>query len=73
VRPDLNRLRLPPTINLYFRTRLNRPPCETLLDEVDFIAVVSNDELLREHRRRAHGVVLVCVRVPQRELVIDEP
>jgi len=66
-------LHLLPTIDIYSRTRLNRPQCETLLDEIDFIAMVSNDQLLREHLGRVQSLVSACIRVPQRELFIEGP
>ena len=62
-----------PTIDIYTRTRLNRPQCETLLDEINFIATVSNDELLLEHLARVQRLVSACVAAPQRELFIEGP
>lgn len=66
-------LHLLPTIDIYSRTRLNGPQCEALLDEISFIAMVSNDDLLREHLGRVQTVVSACARVPQRELIIEGP
>jgi len=66
-------LHLLPSIDIHSRTPLNRLQCETLLDEFEFIAAVSNDDLLREHLVRVRSVVSACVRVPQRELVIEGP
>jgi len=66
-------LHLLPTIDIYSQTRLNRPQCETLLDEIDFIATVSNDELLREHLSHAQRVISACLGAPQRELFIVGP
>jgi hypothetical protein len=66
-------LHLLPTIDIYSRTRLNRPQCETLLDEINFIAMVSNDELLREHLGRLQRLVSACVAAPQRDLFIEGP
>jgi hypothetical protein len=62
-----------PTIDIYTRTRLNRPQCEALLDEINFIAMVSNDELLLEHLGRVQRLVSACVGGPQRELFIEGP
>ena len=66
-------LHLFPTVDIYSRTRLNRPQCETLLEEINFIAMVSNDELLREHLGQLQTLVSACVAVPQRELCIKGP
>jgi hypothetical protein len=66
-------LHLLPTIDIYSRTRLNRPQCETLLDEIALIALVSNDELLREHLGRMQTVVSACAGLPQRDLFIEGP
>jgi hypothetical protein len=63
-------LRLLPTIDIYSKTRLNRGQCETLLDEIAFIGMVANDDLLREYLDRVRGVVAACIGVPQRELII---
>ncbi len=66
-------LHLLPTIDIYSRTRLNRPQCETLLDEINFIAMVSNDELLRDHLRRVQRLVSACIAAPQGHLFIEGP
>jgi hypothetical protein len=66
-------LHLLPIIDIYSRTRLNRPQCDTLLDEINFIATVSTDDLLREYLGRVQSLVSACVRVPQRELLIEGP
>jgi len=66
-------LHLFPTIDIYTKTRLNRAQCETLLDEIAFVASVSNDELLREHLVRIQEVVATCIRLPQCELCIEGP
>jgi hypothetical protein len=66
-------LHLLPTIDIYSQTRLNRPQCETLLDEIDFIAMVSNDELMHEHLGHLQRLVSACLGTPQRELIIVGP
>ena len=66
-------LHLLPTIDIYSRTRLSRPQCETLLDEITFIAMVSNDELLREHLGHVQSLVSACLGAPGRELFIEGP
>ena len=53
-----------PTVDIYTRTRPNRVQCETLLDKINFIAMVSNDELLREHLGRVQRLVSACVGGP---------
>jgi hypothetical protein len=60
-------------VNRIGRRSWNRPQCETLLDEIAFVAVVSNDELLREHLGRMQRLVSACVGVSQRELFIEGP
>jgi hypothetical protein len=66
-------LHLLPTIDIYSQTRLNRPQCETLLDEIDFIAMVSNDELLHDQLGHVQRVISACLGGPQRELFIEGP
>ena len=66
-------LHLLPAIEIYAKTRLSRAQCEALLDEIAFVAMVSNDELLRDHLARIQGVVASCVRLPQCELCIEGP
>jgi hypothetical protein len=66
-------LHLLPTIDIHSRTRLSRAQCETLLDEINFIAMVSNDELLLEQLRRVQMLASACVAAPQRELFIEGP
>jgi hypothetical protein len=47
--------------------------CEMLLDEIAFVGMVSNDDLLREHLGHVQWVAAACVAVPQRELIIEGP
>jgi hypothetical protein len=70
---DAYELHLLPTIDIYTKTRLNRAQCETFLDEIVFVGMVSNDDLLREHLGHVQGVAAACVAVPQRELIIEGP
>jgi hypothetical protein len=66
-------LHLLPVIDICSKTRLNRAQCETLLDEIEFIAMVVNDELLHVHLGRMQTLVSACVAAPQRELFIEGP
>jgi hypothetical protein len=66
-------LHLLPVIDIYRKTRLNRAQCEAMLDEVAFVARVTNDDVLHGHLTRIQEVVLTCIGLPQRELVIDGP
>ena len=66
-------LHLLPAIDINSSTRLNGPQCETLLDEIAFIATLSNDELLRQHLEQIQRLVSACAGVPPRELLIEGP
>jgi len=66
-------LHLLPAIDIYTKTRLDRAQCEVLLDEIVFVARVSNDELLRVHLARIQDVVASSVRLARCELCIEGP
>ncbi len=66
-------LHLLPTIDIKRKTKLARAQCELLLDEIAFVATVSNDELLEAHLRRIQEIVAACARHPERVLSIEGP
>jgi len=62
-----------PAIDIHTKTRLHRSQCETLLDEIAFIAMVSSDELLREKLVEMRTLVAQFLGSPQRELFVEGP
>jgi hypothetical protein len=65
-------LHLLPAIDICGTTHLNRAQCETLLEEVAFVASISTDGLLHKHLARIQEAARICV-LGHGELRIDGP